>query len=201
MEEYKRNLFLTASMNEFAINGYKKASTDKIVKEANLSKGLLFYYFGTKKDLYLFLFEYSMEIILKDYYSHVDILERDILKRLKKLLLLKMELTKKYPNIFEFVASAFYEKDPSVASKISMDNKEIFIQAEKKLINNINLSLFKPEINPKLAIDIILFTFKGYSNLQGEAGKKLEDYNKEYPRYIKEIDEYIKTLKIAFYRE
>lgn len=201
MEESKRIAFITAAINEFAVNGYKKASTDEIAKKANLSKGLLFYYFGTKQDLYLFLFEYSLNTILEDYYNHIEFLERDILKRLRKLLLLKMELTEKYPSIFEFVASAFYEKDPLVASKISLDNKEMITQAEGKLSKDIDLTLFKPNIDTKIAINIIFFTFRGYSSLQGREGMKLQDYSKEYPRYIRELDKYIDALKVAFYKE
>ena len=37
----------------------KKASTDDIAAKAGISKGLLFYYFHNKKELYLYLLEYA----------------------------------------------------------------------------------------------------------------------------------------------
>ena len=53
MEDTKRDALLTAAMSKFAKNGYKKTTTDEIILEAEISKGLLFHYFGTKKDLYI----------------------------------------------------------------------------------------------------------------------------------------------------
>src|SRR5471030_409846 len=115
MESTKRDLLLTVAMSKFAKNGYKKTTTDEIVSEAEISKGLLFHYFGTKKDLYIFLFEYANTTIMQDFYEQIDMKERDILERLRNMFLLKLELTNKYPAIFDFVAAAFYEQDSAVA--------------------------------------------------------------------------------------
>ncbi|MEY8001337.1 TetR/AcrR family transcriptional regulator, partial [Clostridium sp. Mt-5] len=48
MEDTKRDALLTVAMSKFANNGYKKTTTDEIILEAEISKGLLFHYFGTK---------------------------------------------------------------------------------------------------------------------------------------------------------
>ena len=45
----KRQRILDAAIREFAEHGYDKASTNSIVKEAGIAKGLLFHYFGSKK--------------------------------------------------------------------------------------------------------------------------------------------------------
>lgn len=52
MEDTKRNTLLTVAMRKFAKNGYKKTATDEIISEAEISKGLLFHYFGTKGFVY-----------------------------------------------------------------------------------------------------------------------------------------------------
>ena len=39
----KQDRFINAALQIFAKNGYKKASTDEIVKAASISKGLLFH--------------------------------------------------------------------------------------------------------------------------------------------------------------
>lgn len=108
MEDMKRDILLTVAMSKFAKNGYKKTTTDEIISEAEISKGLLFHYFGTKKDLYIFLFKYANTTIMQDFYTQINMKERDILERLWNIFLLKLELTNKYPAIFDFVASAFF---------------------------------------------------------------------------------------------
>ena len=46
LKKEKQDRMINASLKLFAINGYKHASTDDIVNEAGISKGLLFHYFG-----------------------------------------------------------------------------------------------------------------------------------------------------------
>jgi AcrR family transcriptional regulator len=87
MDSTKRDTLLTVAMSKFAKNGYKKTTTDEIILEAGISKGLLFHYFGAKKDLYIFLFEYAITTIMQEYYAQIDIKEKDILKRLRHMIL------------------------------------------------------------------------------------------------------------------
>ncbi len=201
MEETKRDTLLTAAMSQFAKNGYKKATTDEIILEAGISKGLLFHYFGTKKDLYIFLFEYAGAIIMREYYAKIDMEQSDILERLRKVFLIKFELVNKYPSIFDFVASGYFEKDPAVASKINEYTNLLYFDARKEILKGIDLSLFKADIDTDKAVNIIIFTLRGYSESQTLPEKRIEDYSKEQERYISEIDGYIKMLRTAFYEE
>ena len=54
---------MRAATEVFAKYEYKKASTDLIASKAGVSKGLLFYYFQNKKELYLTVHEYVKQII------------------------------------------------------------------------------------------------------------------------------------------
>lgn len=51
--ESTRERIIGAARDEFSRVGYRSASTNRIVSAAGVSKGLLFSYFGTKKELYL----------------------------------------------------------------------------------------------------------------------------------------------------
>ena len=57
----KKELILSAGMKEFSQKPYKEASTDSITKACGISKGLLFHYFGSKKEFYFFCLESAME--------------------------------------------------------------------------------------------------------------------------------------------
>jgi AcrR family transcriptional regulator len=60
----KKEQILQICIEEFARNGYTNTSTNTIVKRLGISKGLLFLYFKSKKDLYLYLVDYLMEVII-----------------------------------------------------------------------------------------------------------------------------------------
>ena len=51
LETEKRERIINAALKEFAKNGYDKASTNDIVKEAEISKGSLFNYFNSKNEI------------------------------------------------------------------------------------------------------------------------------------------------------
>lgn len=201
MEDTKRNVLLTVAMRQFAKNGYKKTTTDEIILEAEISKGLLFHYFGTKKDLYIFLFQYANTTIMDEYFARIDFKERDILERLRRMFLLKLELTQKYPAIFDFVTSAFYEEAPAVAVKVNAYTKQWYFDVQNKMLADYDASLFKVNIDPEKALNVFLFTLRGYSGAQASPKYRMEDYSKEYARYRREIEEYIIVLRTAFYQE
>ena len=50
----KQDRMINAALRIFAENGYRHASTVIIVKEAGISKGLLFHYFTSKMGLFSF---------------------------------------------------------------------------------------------------------------------------------------------------
>ena len=69
---------------EFAQSGFEKASTNEIVKRSNISKGSLFNYFNSKKDLYVYLIEYSVQFI-EQIIEQIDFNETDIFKRIENI--------------------------------------------------------------------------------------------------------------------
>ena len=48
LKKEKQDRMINDSLKVFAMNGYAHASTDDIVREAGISKGLLFHYFVSK---------------------------------------------------------------------------------------------------------------------------------------------------------
>lgn len=61
LPEDKQEMILSAGIREFSQKSYKEASTDSITKACGISKGILFHYFGSKKEFYLFCLERAMQ--------------------------------------------------------------------------------------------------------------------------------------------
>src|SRR5699024_7893602 len=80
------------------------ASTNEIVKQAHISKGSLFNYFNSKKELYCYLISYSTQI-LEDMYEEIDLSETDLFNRIENIGLQKLYVQQKYPEIFDFLKS------------------------------------------------------------------------------------------------
>lgn len=61
----KRELLLSVAKVEFAAHGYEQASFNRIVKEAGVSKGAMYYYFADKNDLFATVIEDEMERLIE----------------------------------------------------------------------------------------------------------------------------------------
>lgn len=57
----RENKVLEAALDEFTKNDYEKASLNTIIKEAGISKGVFYYHFKNKEELYLCLLNSSAE--------------------------------------------------------------------------------------------------------------------------------------------
>ena len=73
LPEEKRHQIINAAIEVFSKYDYKHASTDLIAAKAGISKGSLFYYFHNKKELYLYLYNYIMDV-MKEQLPDRDIL-------------------------------------------------------------------------------------------------------------------------------
>ena len=198
MDEQKRERVLNAAMAEFR-NGYAKASTDNIVREAGISKGLLFHYFGTKEKLHEFLVKYTVDVILSEFYSLVNFEQPDLLERIWQMLLLKMELSYKYPAIFDFVGAAYAQEGAQFSAFTTRYTKES-PDMTALLTKGVDVSQIKDGFDVDKVINIIRWAVIAYSNSQIDISKSIEDYRKEFDKYLEDIKGYFDIFRKAFYK-
>lgn len=198
-EDSKRISILNAAMAEFC-NGYEKASTDAIVKSAGVSKGLLYHYFRSKKDLFLYAYDYAVKTVMADFYDLINLDERDILERLMQIALLKMDLIKKHPMIFNFITHASFPDSEDVKSNIIEQQNKLAEDVYPKLFYDIDRSLFREDIDADTAISVIIYTIEGYAQNEANPKKSTADYYGEYGRYLSDLERYIQLFRTCFYK-
>ena len=199
MEAEKRDRIINASMKEFS-KGYKNAHTDDIVREAGISKGLLFHYFGTKDGLYSFILKTACEMINNEYLTLIDTQQTDIIEKLWQMTLLKMDLSYKHPALFDFLAKAYVELQENPNDEFTEYFTKTRSIAVEKVLADIDTSLFKEGIDAKKAANIALWTLNGYATSQISSDMGIEDYQKEYERYLEELKDYIHILRKTLYK-
>jgi TetR/AcrR family transcriptional regulator len=198
LEPEKRERILNAAINEFAQKGFKNASTNEIVKEAGISKGLLFHYFKNKKQLYLFLYDYLMETIREEYFHKSWIDERDFLEKMRMASLTKLELFRKYPLIFKFFLTAYTETDDEVRIEVADRNKRLMEANLPRVYDNVDLSYLRDEIDHQKAMNLIGWALEGYANSKIPEFKTMGE--KEFSDMVTELTTYLEILKQCFFK-
>lgn len=198
MEPEKQEWIINAAIKEFARNGYEKASTNEIIKEAQISKGSLFNYFNSKKDLYLFLLDYVIEIIQKAFAEADFMEERDFFKRVREVGMIKFKIYSKYPQAFFFLKTVKDEAATEVRSEIEHKVKNFMENYTKSFYENIDLTKFRDDIDIRKVMNIIYWTMLSFAEEQTKKVNTSEGINMEL---LREWDGYFDILKRCFYKQ
>lgn len=200
LDSEKQDRIVNAAIKEFAQKGYDVASTNQIVKEAGISKGLLFHYFQNKKQLYFFLFDYCYEIIVEEFYKKIDLTETDFFKRIREAVMIKMELLTNYPDIFKFMEEAFLEDSTEIKLEFEKKKKELTDINIGKVFEGIDLSKFRDDVDIKIVLKIITFTFEKMSDEALYKAKLSPAHRFDYEKIRLEAEEYFEVLTKCFYK-
>lgn len=119
LKKEKQDRMINAALKIFAVNGYQKASTDDIVKEAGISKGLLFHYFGSKAGVYTFMYEYSSRFMTMELERAVSLREKDLFLLLKQMEEAKSVLLSNYPYMQKFLLTHIDLKDEEIKKSVA----------------------------------------------------------------------------------
>ncbi len=96
----ERDRILNACIDEFAQKGYEQASTNAIVKQAGIPKGTLFFFFGNKKDLYLYVIDHAIRKYAEMAQQNWGELPSDLFDRLLYLGRERMKFAVSQPQLY-----------------------------------------------------------------------------------------------------
>jgi len=196
----KQQRIMNAAMKEFAQKGYENASTNEIIKEAEISKGLLFHYFKNKKQLFLFLYDHCIDLCMNEFYKKIDLDEKDFFVRLRKIHVIKLELLNQFPEIFNFLQTAYIETSSHVKNELDAKNKELIVSSTSIIFEGIDVSKFREGLDIKKVFNIILWTFEGFSTELLQTAKLTSQNQIDYKKAFAEADVYIDMFKECFYK-
>lgn len=199
LEDRKQRLIRQAALAEFAAHGYAKASTNRIVKAAGIGKGMLFYYFTSKQELYEYLVKYSLEFIQSRYLDRVDAEEPDVIERLTQLARLKLEAQAENEEVFKFSAMFLQESEAHLPSDLTDKVGELKQGGYKLMYEGIDKSRFRKDADPEQVFQLIRWSIDGFQQdlLAKLAGQNLADI--DFAPYWDEFYGYLAILKRSFY--
>ena len=154
---------INASLKVFASNGYKHASTDDIVAEAGISKGLLFHYFGSKLGLYTFLFDYSTRFLKLELTTGVLSSADDYFEIRKQMEFAKMQVLKNYPYMQQFLERCAAE-NVGEALMATERQRNVLSDIYAVLKNQANRSRFLDDVSFEKLDTMLDYTISGLMN-------------------------------------
>ncbi len=191
----KQSTIIDAALDAFGRNGYKKTSVSDIANAAGISKAMVFHYFGTKKDLYFYLLNFSSNMIMDEINDKFDSSVTDFFERIIMATMLKMAVIKKHPATLSYLSSVFYETNEEVKDGIIslMSQGDSF--RNKIALEGIDYSKFKDSVDVKLVMKMLTSISESYVNPY----KSIQQEDLDV--MIKDLFEIMDLLKNNLYKE
>ena len=170
----KQQQILDAAAEVFAEEDYKRASTDDIAARAGISKGLLFYYFKNKQSLYLYVADHLRSLVerhlekerlagISDFFDMLDYGAEE-----------KFQLFRRQPWILKLALRLYYVTDKEVASPLRRRFMEMMEEMWDVYFSHIDREKFRPEVEPRQALDQLIYLIDGYLHQQMMRGVKID---------------------------
>lgn len=197
LEQEKRERVLNAGYQIFGRYGYRKASTADIAREAGISKAMLFYYFVSKKELYLDLIQEASNLLLSAMGARLDTISTDFFERVLILSRIKIETLKKRPFLTQFLYSAFGETDSEVCDELQVQFSAGNVIRNEMVVLHTDAEKFKEGISPELVLEMIMNCSLGLFSV-----RTADDCRPEMiERHMDRFQEYLTLLKQNFYKQ
>ena len=198
MKEDKRIKLINSAMKEFGTNRFDKASTNVIVREADISKGLLYHYFETKEALFDYLLVFTMKSMGKAIVDSVEWDDGDLINRMQRVVEIKLGILEQYPYMLDFGKIMYESKSVDEVKKIV--DKYIPDLYLKVYSHNINYSLFKDNLDVNRAVKMIQLFSDGYSEQLLQKYKTTILSTNDLKKEMDELTTYLDMYKEAFYK-
>lgn len=198
INEEKRDRIINSALEEFSKNGFDKASTNIIVKNAGISKGSLFHYFKNKQELFEKLEEYMIETATHAVKNDINWEETDFFERMKQIVISKGEVMYQYPYIYDFISMVM---EPKSMEEIRKKTEKVSSDLLSKVYTyNIDFSKFKEGLDMEKTMNIIRWTLEKFSEeLWQEVKSKKRTI--DFSEILRELEKYSTFLKNMFYKK
>ena len=191
IDEQKRERLIRASIEEFT-RGYEAASTNEIVRKAGISKGLLFHYFGSKKNLYMTVFREVVQRTTETLLSRAGELPGDVIERMLRLTLIKLELYREDPKGWHFLADAVSNPPHELKQEIRSVQAELTDFGMKAFLTGLDLAQLRPDVDAECLLRFVLLFLKG---LEQEYLGRGDLSSLDWEQIIKEFMVYVELLR------
>lgn len=188
LKKEKQDRMINAALKVFALQGYRHASTDEIVREAGISKGLLFHYFSSKLGVYTFVYDYSVRYMILELGARVPAGEKDLFAVCRAVELSRMQAMKGYPYMQQFLNRCMSE-DVSEALLATEERRESLSAEYERIQSQIDYDALPAGVDGRKLEQMLTYT------IQGLMQQRFQDASFQPEMLYAEIVEYIDMLE------
>lgn len=200
--EEEQTRILNVVLEEFARNGYQRASTNSIIEKAGIPKGTLFYYFGSKKKMFFYALDQAIQRYIIIYESLASQETSDFFEGLLYRMKVKLEFIQQEPLLYQFFYRVFLDIPDELKDEMSTRFASYAAASQEQARGTIDPSKLREGVDPSAAVNLVHLMLEGLFNRLTPRLKRISP--EEGLRLVGEIEEecrgYFELIKKGIYK-
>ncbi len=203
LPEDKRQNILSAALTEFAEHGYLNASTNRIVKAAGISKGLLFHYFDSKKKLFLYVLDHTIQYLMQKMSTYTVKLSGDFFEQLGQYALIKMRIGIEEPEMYHILYDVYVNLPADIKDDLMARYGQILSDTRKDFVMTMDETKLRDGITRETAVNLIIDFLDGYyqRNIEYFKTKTPDELLTSFDGLRGDMMMYLNIIKKGLYKE
>lgn len=160
----KQLTILEHAMAEFAKYGYDNASTNRISKTANLSKGLIFHYYGSKEILFRSAIEEAVDRINQTIREQFSYESNDLFERLTELMTYKTLLLTNPDPAITFITTLALDENHELRDQVRHIQEEYNNSLFQQLFEGLDMSKYRTDFSLQEMMNISMMVLEKVGN-------------------------------------
>ncbi len=196
LDNSKKDKIVQASIEEFSEHGFEKANTDRISQRGEVSKGLIFHYFGSKENLFMTAMNKCIDDALKEF-EGMELPQDDFISILMKLMEVKYKFFMNNPMHYKMLVGGFHNSP----KKLKTDLEKRYVEI-KQIGIGILMEIIKGlPMKKNIAADDIVSIMAAITNIiESKYLPLFSEDGSNYEKYYDVVkDEYIRLMNILMY--
>ncbi|MGF9905886.1 TetR/AcrR family transcriptional regulator [Brevibacillus porteri] len=201
LEPNKRKL-LEAALVEFSAKGYERGSTNQIVQNAGVSKGMLFHFFGNKKGLFLAIVDACIERFFAYIQTRMEAVPQDFFARFLHVNQAKMALFAEEPAIYQMAVATFFDYPEECRAEIEDREAKFNTRYLPLFLDQVDTSLIKAQFDPQKALHFLLSAVEALTQKYVRENYETSDKGFAHVQsFFAELESYMEMMKVGLYRQ
>ncbi|MBK8020461.1 MAG: TetR/AcrR family transcriptional regulator [Chloroflexi bacterium] len=197
LSEPERSRILSACVAEFTAHGYGQASTNNIVKQLGIPKGSLFYWFGSKDGLYLYLVDRAMKRFVEVFATAARDWPNEILARYRILIASSLAFLEQNPDHYRLVMTFMDGEARHLLGPYMQEHWQEGLSVWANWFAGVDVSDFRT--SPEEVHRLLMWVLAGIKLEMYAMVDRQNPVGTAHPQFMEHIDMVIRLLSHSIY--
>lgn len=188
----KKQVLLNIALEHFANYGYERTSTNRLIQQAGISKGMIFHYFASKKQLYAAVLDSCLQRVVLFMARETPAPSSDLFERVISNSYAKVKFYVREPLTYRLLIDAFTGPVPEEVRDVIDERRQQIAQYTSVRFEGIDTSKLRSTVVPAQAFDLVANVANILSN------RFIEEHRDQPDRGLEHLDKFVDSMKPYF---